>query len=151
MTLSDARFRALRLEVLARDHHTCQTCGSPTNEVDHVRPVTMGGADSLANMRAACRSCNARKWAHAVGPLVDQGDDPDCTHCRIGKRRGNDGLCQACADYVKRRGFLPPDRVVELRLERLVAATNPGGEWWVGGAQGVNDRRHPGSRHRNRG
>lgn len=39
----------------------CWMCGAPAVEWDHVKPLSRGGAHCLANLRPACRSCNARK------------------------------------------------------------------------------------------
>lgn len=44
----------------------CWVCGKPftTNRVrtvDHVKPLSKGGPDMLANLRPACKSCNSRK------------------------------------------------------------------------------------------
>lgn len=39
----------------------CWMCGGPKETVDHVKPLSKGGAHALANMRPACRSCNSRK------------------------------------------------------------------------------------------
>lgn len=39
----------------------CWLCGGDAVEFDHVKPLAKGGAHCLANLRPACRSCNARK------------------------------------------------------------------------------------------
>lgn len=39
----------------------CWLCGGEATEMDHVKPLTKGGAHMLCNLRPACRSCNARK------------------------------------------------------------------------------------------
>jgi 5-methylcytosine-specific restriction endonuclease McrA len=39
----------------------CWMCGGAWTEVDHVKPLAKGGAHCLANLRPACRSCNAAK------------------------------------------------------------------------------------------
>lgn len=41
--------------------HKCWMCGGAFEAVDHVIPLTKGGAECLANLRPACRSCNSRK------------------------------------------------------------------------------------------
>lgn len=50
-----------RKAVFLRDGHTCQYCGKPAENVDHVMPRSRGGAHSWDNVVAACRRCNARK------------------------------------------------------------------------------------------
>lgn len=39
----------------------CWMCGGPYTEIDHVKPLSRGGAHMLANLRPACRACNLRK------------------------------------------------------------------------------------------
>src|SRR5690606_19457994 len=36
---------------------------APYEELDHVKPIKVGGPHILANLRPACRSCNASKNA----------------------------------------------------------------------------------------
>ncbi len=51
-----------RREVLRRDHHTCQYCGSKKNlTLDHVIPRSKGGLHTWDNVVTACSSCNSRK------------------------------------------------------------------------------------------
>lgn len=39
----------------------CWMCGAPATTIDHVIPIRRGGTHWPANLRPACRSCNARK------------------------------------------------------------------------------------------
>lgn len=41
----------------------CWMCGETASEWDHVKPLSKGGSHCLANLRPACRSCNAQKQA----------------------------------------------------------------------------------------
>lgn len=50
-----------RKAVFLRDGHTCQYCGRPAENVDHVHPRSRGGRHTWDNVVAACRRCNARK------------------------------------------------------------------------------------------
>lgn len=63
--------------------HRCWICRGPYEQVDHVKPVSKGGAHMLCNLRPICGSCNLRKSARwplhkipmltanaAVGPPV---------------------------------------------------------------------------------
>lgn len=51
-----------RREVLRRDHHSCQYCGSTKQlTLDHVIPVSKGGKHSWDNVVTACEKCNQRK------------------------------------------------------------------------------------------
>jgi hypothetical protein len=57
--------KRLRYEILRRDGHACRYCGARAPgvalTVDHVVPVTLGGADDPTNLVAACVDCNAGK------------------------------------------------------------------------------------------
>ncbi|KKJ01096.1 HNH endonuclease [Prochlorothrix hollandica] len=51
-----------RREVLKRDNHTCQYCGSRSAlTLDHVLPRSKGGPHSWQNVVTACESCNGKK------------------------------------------------------------------------------------------
>ncbi len=51
-----------RREVLRRDRHTCQYCGSQSKlTLDHVIPRSKGGPHTWDNVVTACESCNSRK------------------------------------------------------------------------------------------
>jgi 5-methylcytosine-specific restriction endonuclease McrA len=39
----------------------CWLCGGPKDEVDHVKPLSKGGAHALANLRPICAPCNREK------------------------------------------------------------------------------------------
>lgn len=69
-----------RFEVLRRDEHTCQYCGSKAPDValqiDHVMPVALGGDDKPSNLVTACRDCNSGKSSIPPGsPLVSSLSD----------------------------------------------------------------------------
>jgi 5-methylcytosine-specific restriction enzyme A len=50
------------LAVFRRDRFTCQECGSHDElEVDHIIPVSRGGANELANYQTLCMACNRKK------------------------------------------------------------------------------------------
>ncbi|GAB5466305.1 MAG: HNH endonuclease [Candidatus Kapaibacteriales bacterium] len=51
-----------RKNVMKRDNHTCQYCGSKASlTLDHVLPRSRGGQDSWENLVVACISCNNKK------------------------------------------------------------------------------------------
>jgi 5-methylcytosine-specific restriction endonuclease McrA len=56
-----------RAAILATTDGHCAYCGIElslqTMTVDHRKPLIRGGTDDPANLTAACRPCNARKWA----------------------------------------------------------------------------------------
>lgn len=53
--------KAVRQQVLARDHHTCQHCGStdPTQlTIHHIIPRNLGGNNTPANLLTLCATCH---------------------------------------------------------------------------------------------
>lgn len=47
-----------------RDQYRCVECGTHIDlTLDHVNPVSLGGASTLENLATMCRSCNSRKGA----------------------------------------------------------------------------------------
>ncbi|WP_425298063.1 HNH endonuclease [Nocardia brasiliensis] len=46
-----------------RDRWTCQKCGEPGNEVDHIENVAAGGSDDDANLWVLCTECHRVKTA----------------------------------------------------------------------------------------
>ncbi|MCL5960897.1 MAG: HNH endonuclease [Chloroflexi bacterium] len=57
------KVRLSRKEVFARDHFTCQYCGSKSKEltIDHIVPRHRGGRHTWENLASACKGCNHRK------------------------------------------------------------------------------------------
>ncbi len=51
-----------RQNIIRRDRHTCQYCGSKDKlTLDHVFPKSRGGKDTWENLVSACVPCNNRK------------------------------------------------------------------------------------------
>lgn len=69
------------LKVFARDGWCCQLCGCKTParlrgtvratapELDHIVPLSCGGAHTYVNTQCACRRCNSKKGAKPLGQL----------------------------------------------------------------------------------
>lgn len=60
--------KALRKQIMERDHYTCQICGKymPDEvglQIDHIVPVAKGGKTVPSNLRVLCSRCNGRKGA----------------------------------------------------------------------------------------
>jgi 5-methylcytosine-specific restriction endonuclease McrA len=55
-------WQAIRAAVVARDKYTCKLCGHHTRKpnVDHIKPRSMGGADTMDNLRTLCAGCHSR-------------------------------------------------------------------------------------------
>jgi HNH endonuclease len=63
-SLSDTK----RSIVLARDDFRCQHCGSELDlQIDHVRPLALGGGNDVDNLQVLCKRCNTSKGARFVG------------------------------------------------------------------------------------
>lgn len=53
---------AVRDTVYARDGHMCVICTATDDlTLDHIYPWSLGGPDTVENLRVLCRSCNSRK------------------------------------------------------------------------------------------
>lgn len=62
---------AVRYKVLARDKSLCQRCGLAAGNgiilhVDHMKPVSLGGDNSLKNLWALCSKCNLGKGNRVI-------------------------------------------------------------------------------------
>ena len=53
-------WRRLRARFLTY-HPTCEECGAPASDVDHVIPKRAGGPDEWHNLQALCHSCHSLK------------------------------------------------------------------------------------------
>jgi hypothetical protein len=55
---------AVRALVYERDEQRCVECGSTEDlTLDHIHPWSLGGPDTVANLRVLCRPCNSSKGA----------------------------------------------------------------------------------------
>jgi len=66
--------KALKDLVRLRDNCTCQICGKPGWDVDHIIPHAEGGLSTPDNLRVLCHRCNCqrrRPRANARLPLPD--------------------------------------------------------------------------------
>lgn len=52
--------KAFREFVKQRDNYTCQICGRPGRDVDHIVPYYICKETRLDNVRLLCHSCNMR-------------------------------------------------------------------------------------------
>ncbi|MFE9026211.1 HNH endonuclease [Streptomyces iakyrus] len=55
-----------RTEIMRRWKHACCYCGKRAVHLDHVHPLSKGGADKESNMVPACRTCNLSKGAKTL-------------------------------------------------------------------------------------
>lgn len=55
------RWFVLKNQILIRDNHTCQKCGTQKNlHVHHIVPARRGGDDSPSNLITVCAKCHKR-------------------------------------------------------------------------------------------
>lgn len=65
-----------KTEVLVRDNHKCQSCGSDKKlEFDHIVPVSKGGSSEANNLQLLCRSCNRSKRALSKEEFATQSTE----------------------------------------------------------------------------
>ncbi len=55
------RIALSRRAIFARDNYSCQYCGAPAENIDHVIPRSRGGLHIWENVVASCKTCNSRK------------------------------------------------------------------------------------------
>ena len=58
---AERRWEKIRIVVLRRDHHLCRVCNRPGNEIDHIKPRSLGGTDLLTNLQVLCARCHSVK------------------------------------------------------------------------------------------
>ena len=68
-----SQWMAIRARVMRRDCGLCQACKRQAmltiaTEVDHIRPLYLGGTDDPRNLQALCRPC------HSAKSLAEAGD-----------------------------------------------------------------------------
>ena len=53
--------QTLKEFVRKRDGYTCQACGEPAKDVDHIIPFAISHDSTLSNLQVLCRACNLAK------------------------------------------------------------------------------------------
>ncbi|MFF8942860.1 HNH endonuclease [Streptomyces sp. NPDC014864] len=59
-----------RTAILDRWGHACAYCGARATHLDHVHPLSKGGADVESNIVPACAGCNLSKGAKTLAEWV---------------------------------------------------------------------------------
>lgn len=59
-------WQAIRAKVMKRDNYLCVECARqgrsyPGCEVDHIKPLMLGGKDHLSNLQLLCKPCHKEK------------------------------------------------------------------------------------------
>ena len=81
MTARNTTQRDRDRRTIARSRPDCHICGEPIDYslpylnpreyvVDHLVPLSRGGADHISNKAAAHRECNSKKRARDYAPIV---------------------------------------------------------------------------------
>jgi len=107
-TIYRARVPFSKRNVLIRDGFRCVYCGAggPMLTVDHIVPVSRGGASSFENCVACCRSCNMAKGCRTPNEacmyLKKRPYQPTISEfLRMKfKQLGLEGLLRDCGIYV---------------------------------------------------
>lgn len=98
----------LRTKILERDNYTCQLCGATNKdkqfdgnriklEVDHVKPLTLGGKTVEENLWTLCSRCNAGKKSLLAYPETMKNriitlNIPDDLRLKISEVAGKRGI-----------------------------------------------------------
>ena len=103
-----------RIQVFERDNYTCWMCKIKVVEgnnagVDHYIPVSKGGANTLKNLRTACKVCNANRKNQLPQDLSEFGEyNPNFTKQFIPKylrtsHQKDELTCKICGKEVTLR------------------------------------------------
>ena len=66
----------LKETVRKKFNYTCQLCGQPGREVDHIIPYNVSHDSSLSNLRVLCKACNLsiRRQRRDANPFKTMDD-----------------------------------------------------------------------------
>ena len=60
--------------ILRYYNYTCQYCGAPANEVDHIVPKSNLGSNKEENLVACCKDCNVLAGARVFSTFSEKQD-----------------------------------------------------------------------------
>ena len=66
-----ADWKKIRAQVLL-ETPACAKCNAVATEVDHIKPLRLGGTHARENLRALCKPCHSRKTQAEVIPRRDK-------------------------------------------------------------------------------
>jgi hypothetical protein len=66
----------MKKQVFSRDNFTCLCCDKPQRKgvslnADHIRPIAMGGNNSISNLQTLCKQCNTVKGVNEIDYKVN--------------------------------------------------------------------------------
>ena len=62
--ITGKRWQRIRHAVLQKGHYRCRKCGGRRQlQVDHIKPLAKGGAESFRNYQVLCKVCHDIKTA----------------------------------------------------------------------------------------
>lgn len=77
----EAVSKKLREKILKRDNYTCKYCGKKFSDedlqIDHIRPVCLGGDNRESNLTTACWKCNNEKGTSLMPELETEENKRD--------------------------------------------------------------------------
>lgn len=54
------------IELCNRFGNKCLSCGAPEITIDHVKPISQGGTNTIDNLQPLCQKCNSSKGSKTV-------------------------------------------------------------------------------------
>jgi hypothetical protein len=74
--------RELRKYVFERAKNQCEKCGNIIRlEVDHIRPIALGGQSHPANLQILCEGCNKKKASRAAAEVIKRRELETRSYC----------------------------------------------------------------------
>ena len=60
--------RWFRKKILKKFNHKCKMCGDTENlQIDHIKPVWLGGTNTVENLQVLCKHCHIIKGSNEEG------------------------------------------------------------------------------------
>uniref|UniRef100_UPI003F49949F HNH endonuclease n=1 Tax=Nocardia suismassiliense TaxID=2077092 RepID=UPI003F49949F len=92
--------------IRSRDRWTCQKCGEPGYEVDHIENVAAGGSDADTNLWVLCQPCHQIKTADEAAAGRAQRSRKRAVKPHPGLRQNGQFLQTKCCTQRFLAGFL---------------------------------------------
>lgn len=100
--------KSLKDEVRRRARGRCENCNRKFPpafmDADHITPVRVGGANTLANLQLLCRECNGKKGGTALKCSCGEENLHNARYCQGCKKRITPGERRQFG-WIPREGF----------------------------------------------